>query len=136
MKTIAWRTVGDLIAIVHSNLPMDPADVEGVLRALRQPSTKKVLVHAGGRAVLDARQRSELAAVVKDNDLRVVVLTDSAVQRGVVTALGWITGRHSSFSPGQLEEALEYLGASEAVTDALKEEMPRLFAEPLGQRAA
>jgi hypothetical protein len=127
-KTIVSRTVGNLLIVAHSDATMTEAEANEIFAALKDPKVKTVLVHAGGKVVLDARQRSELAKTVKEHDLQVVVLTDSAVQRGIVTALGWVTGRHSSFAPTDLEGAFDHLRLTKEARAAASAELASMIA--------
>ncbi len=127
-KTIAWRTLDDLLIIAHSDATVTEAETKEIFVALENPSVKSVIVHAGGKVVLDARTRSDLAKVVKEHELQVVVLTDSAMQRGVVTALGWVTGRHSSFAPSDIDGAFDHLGLTKEARAVASAELNSMLA--------
>ena len=70
-------------------------------------------------ATLTAKQRTEVAEVVNRRKLKGAVILTSAIQRGVVTAIGWLVGgdRLRSYAPKEMDAALEFLGDGNAGED-------------------
>jgi hypothetical protein len=69
-----------------------------------------VLVYAAG-AGPNAMQRARMNIVAKSHAIRIAVVTESAVARAAIMAVGW-TARVSAkgFSPTDIEGAFNYLG--------------------------
>jgi len=110
-RTLRFALVEDLFLIVHAPVDPEPRDWS-VLMAQSRASARgfrRCLVSSGD-AKLTAKQRGELAAFVKGHECKVAVLLDSAVTRGMVTALGWVTGKYRAFGSEDIEGAAAYLG--------------------------
>jgi hypothetical protein len=112
LPTFGYDYVDDVMVTVHK--AVDPseedwsrmvADLAAKLRELRGN-----LVLAGD-IKLTARQRKGVADAVRGSKLKVAVLTESAVTRGILRAIGWLGGP-PGLRPSAMEEiggALEYL---------------------------
>ncbi|HET8935016.1 MAG TPA: hypothetical protein VFN67_16320 [Polyangiales bacterium] len=74
----------------------------------------------------DAKQRKVLAEVMRDQDTRVAVMTDSIVARGILTALAWLGLPQRGFALNDLRAASEYLGLSSEERQRAAEELARL----------
>ena len=112
-RTLKFTRIDDLLLIVHS--PVDP-DLEEWNTLMVESRTivhpyRRCLVYSAD-VKLRAKQRSQLADVVNGLDLKVAVLADSAVTRGMVTALGWVTGKYRAFPLEGIEAAVTYLGGN------------------------
>jgi len=111
-RTLRFARLEDLLLIVHAPIDPDPREWN-VLMAESRPKEhgiRRCLVSSAD-AKLTAKQRGELADFLKHHDCRVAVLLDSAVTRGMVTALGWVTGKYRAFPSNDIEGALAYLDA-------------------------
>jgi hypothetical protein len=111
-KSVAWRQVGRLFVVVHSET--SPTDVEWdaqirTFTAGRGPI--RILVHTEGGAP-NAAQRGRLTALLKGRDLAVAVLTNSALARAAGVALRWIRPQLRLFAPSEIERALDYVGSA------------------------
>ena len=85
-----------------------------------------VETHGGGP---DAKQRKALADLLRHEDARVAVLTDSIVARGILTALAWLGLPQRGFAPGDLRGAASYLELSADEMQTVFEELTRLRSE-------
>lgn len=109
--TLAYTHIDDLYVVVHPTA--DPAPdhwthmIEDVI-SLHGRLTGCLVV--AGNVKLDARQRSQLADVLRGEKIQVAVLISSPVTRGIVTALGWLVGGYRAFEMSRLEDAMDHLG--------------------------
>jgi hypothetical protein len=103
-------------------------DWEECLRALESglAEIKGVLIFSAGGG-MNAKQREQMAELVKRGGVRVAVLTDSRIVRGAVTAMSWSEVPIEAFDCSDEGRALDYLlvdtQARAAVLTALTELM-------------
>jgi len=109
-RTLRFALVEDLFLIVHAPVDPDPRDWSLLMLESHGSMHRvtRVLVSSADTK-LTAKQRGELGDFIKNHECKVAVLVDSAVTRGIVTALGWITGKYRAFASEDIEGALEYL---------------------------
>jgi hypothetical protein len=112
-RTLRFSKIDDLLLIVHAPVDPDPHEWSVMIQESRAHAFgyRRVLVF-GANVRLKASQRSELADFVNSNHVKVAVLVDSAVARGMVTALGWVTGKYRAFPSDDIEAAIAYLGGN------------------------
>jgi hypothetical protein len=112
-RTLKFTKIDDLLLIVHAPVNPDPHEWHALMKEGRAHGHlyRRALV-LSSNAMLHAKQRSELADFINGRDLKVAVLADSPVARGVVTALGWITGKYRAFPLDGVEAAVAYLGGN------------------------
>jgi hypothetical protein len=77
----------------------------------------------------NAKQRKALADAMKNEDVRVAVLTESTVVRGIVTALAWLGVPQRAFPMNGHSQAANYLELSVIELERALEELPRLRLE-------
>ncbi|MCA9698781.1 MAG: hypothetical protein KC431_14750, partial [Myxococcales bacterium] len=75
-----------------------------------QDSVRLVLALVWGSITITATQRRSAADVLKRKGSRAVVLTDSRISRGVLTAVSWLGGNIQGYPWSQLEQAVEDAG--------------------------
>jgi hypothetical protein len=98
---------------------------------------KAAIVFVHGDNGLTAKQRSELAEVIKAmrRGFRTAVMTNSRVTRGVLTALNWLTKKQDdsrAFPLDGFDEAMGFLGATAEESRAVRELAKKIgaFAKP------
>ena len=112
LPTFGYDYVDDVMVTVHK--AVDPSqedwsqmltDLQAKLRHLRGN-----LVLAGD-IKLTARQRKGVADAVGGSRLKVAVMTESAITRGILRAIGWLGGPTGvrPFAMQELAGALDYL---------------------------
>jgi hypothetical protein len=128
MKTMACTQSGDVFVLVHG--PVDPAPEEWarIIELGRASRLPKHLVVAG-EVQLSPRQRSQVAETLREFPCKAAVMLSSPVTRGMVTAIGWLTGKHRAFGMGDLEGALSYLGVPLADHGRVKDAVATLKRE-------
>ena len=115
MKTAVYGKVGDCFILVLGKVPPSDADfnpyITFVRGAIRPDMKPRVLVQSHGGA-LSPKQRQALNELTAPfaQVARIAVLTDSAVARGVVTAMSWFAKEvYQAFSLSDLNAALDFL---------------------------
>jgi hypothetical protein len=104
-------------------------------------SIKAGLVYVHGDDGLTAKQRSELADVIKSmrRGYRTALMTESRVTRGVLTALSWLTKKQDdsrAFPLDGFDEAMTFLGATADETRSVRELARKMGAFAKAGRAA
>jgi hypothetical protein len=115
MKTAAYGRVGDCFILVLGKVPPADADINPYLAfvrgAIRPDMKPRVCVqsYGGGLSPKQRQALNELTAPFA-KVARIAVLTDSAVARGVVTAMSWFAKEvYQAFSLSDLNAALDFL---------------------------
>lgn len=85
----------------------------------------RLLIESHGGAP-NAAQRREFVEKVRYADTRIAVVTDSALARGVVTALAWLGQPLRAFTLGELAQALDYLALTRDEAESARRELMRL----------
>ena len=109
--TGAW-TYFDTIAMlaVKGDAVPNPADFDETTADLAaQPRLTGIVVRPRGAAP-GARQRASMQELISKRSLRMAVLTESRLVRGVVTALHWFGLPVECFPDAKLDEALTFVG--------------------------
>lgn len=108
---MGWRFHGRLLVVVHTK--HNPTKVEwqslirdNIERAAGQPLRVMVVSHGGGP---DVDQRKQLAEALKSIAAPTVVMTASALVRGITSALGFFNRRMTSVALDDMEGAFRFL---------------------------
>jgi len=113
MANMVFRRMGTTQLVAHGR--KNPTDAEWAefvaASSASLTAIDSVLVFTAGGA-LNAAQRAEVQKLF--GRVRISVLTDSIVARGVVTALGWFGVPIRAFPPGDLEAAMNHLRVAAA----------------------
>ena len=120
-KTMAFAYVDGVLLAVHPAANPSEPEWEAYIRFCEQlPKTcrRTLAVTAGGGPNAVQRkllQERYLRAFVNDkmNPMKVAVVTNSSIVRGIVTALNWFNPNTSAFPADAIHEALRYLGVSD-----------------------
>jgi hypothetical protein len=74
-----------------------------------------ILIYAAGKGGPTTEQRHKLGGLdTHDIDMKVAVVTDSTIVRGILTAVGWVFSQTPpAFAPRRLQEAAETLGLTD-----------------------
>ena len=110
-STLRFDIVDHVLVIVHADVP--PADQDWqrlvLVRNANKAKIRGNLVIAPPRASINAAQRADVAAFMKDTGISIAVVTDSALIRGVALAVAFLGVQVRAFSPAQLDSALAFL---------------------------
>lgn len=114
-----WALVDGLL-ISFSKTGAIPQDrFEGYLDALRHKGVTHMLSISTGATTIDSVQRKNSADLAKEKGVRIAVVLDSAVARGVITAFSWLGVNIKSFGPGKEKDALDHLGIPHSAHDEI-----------------
>ena len=127
MAMATWVSGGIMIVVLSG----PPTDDEWsrwveVNRKLRDQKLRVIVESHGSRSAPDATQRKTLAEVLQGTDVRVAVLTDSLLTRGIVTALAWLGVPQKAFDFGLHRQAGAYLELTSSELEQILAELPRL----------
>jgi hypothetical protein len=137
-KHMAWTVAGDLIITVHDErAPADDEwrswirDFEGNIERLRA-----VVVHSLGGGPTSS-QRKELLNVINRSERvpATVIMTSSALMRGLVTAIGWFLPperRATMFKLDEIGPAFDCLGLDASARSIALTELNKLRASLTG----
>lgn len=128
----ACDVVDNIVLGAHSKEDPTEEDWESYVaitrKVLDEYGSVKLLVYSLGGGP-NSVQRSKANDVFKERPQHVAVMLNSAILRGVVTALSWFNPKVRAFNLEQLEEACRYLEISDAQLDQVREAFPLLKAE-------
>lgn len=126
MTTLAFARFGACFTYVCGR--RDPTDQEwdSYIRFLRQNivpgvTPRSLVITDGGGP--NSAQRTKLTELVSEHsgEVKIAVVTGSAVVRGIFTAMSWFaTFNYRAFTPLQLDEALVFLDVSRATAFEMK----------------
>lgn len=109
--TLRFDIVDHVFVVVHADVLPDEQDWAR-LTLVRNANRTKIrgnLVVAPPRASINAAQRAEVTAFMKETGSSVAVVTDSALIRGVARAVAFLGVQVRAFPPSELANALNYL---------------------------
>jgi hypothetical protein len=124
-RTFATRVVAEYVVVANADLPFDDDEWDefvDIVRA-RAAAGKEVrtLSHSLGSGP-NAMQRARLNITSKELHIRVAVLTDSQVSRGLVRVMGWMSRVEvRGFAPDDLPGAFRFLDVPPNQTSALRQ---------------
>ncbi len=124
-RSIQWQTYGRVMLLAHADVAPDEAEwmryAEDLVARAKQGTIDTLLVFTDG-AGPSPRQRKSVIDVPKH--FRTVVITRSAISRGIVTALAWVGVNIRAFAPSELDAGFARL----EIPTADREPMMRLLA--------
>jgi hypothetical protein len=143
LPTLAFAQLGQLIVFVHGRVAPSAQDWDLWLDQARQRAYRALLIGSLGGAP-DARQRAQVANTTRVDGSarpRTALLTDSTVQRHVVTAFGWLLGDRQpmrAFGPDDVEAALTWLHVAvpSALVRTTRERLSAALDGAAGKQAA
>lgn len=127
MAMAFWR-FDRLYLAVHDATP--PTDREWsrwlTVCSERASSEMRCLVETHGGAP-NPRQRKQLTDLLDNKgQLRVGIMTESRLVRGVLTALSWAGLPMHGFAIGSVEQTCDWLGLTSIERQQVRDELPRL----------
>lgn len=126
----AWLVDGNLVIAVHSTENPTNEEWDAYLaagsKALDQHGSIRSLAYSLGGSP-NSVQRSKTNELFKGRPQRVAVMLNSAITRGVVTALGWFNPEIRAFNLEQSDAACEYLGLDALQTRKVREQIQQML---------
>ena len=104
-----WTTVNGVMIGVTGAGEMPVEEWERFVAHMNQGESTRYLQYAVGSTSLTSVQRKIGIDAVNNNSIAVVMVTDSPIVRGIVTAASWFGVKVKSYSPNQLGEAITAL---------------------------
>lgn len=130
LDRMAYVRVREVLLMVMRDQGSDQ-DLSTWLERLAVQDYRALLISTHGSAGHTSKQRGRIAEFWRSAGRKpppVALLSDSALSRGVLTAIGWLLENpFKAFSPSEVGEALAFLGAS-APTHELASEIEALHA--------
>lgn len=118
--TFTWELLGDVLLAT-----VVPGEIEGdrweqYLVMLRDKRVRTVMALVQGSVSIDAKKRKGAADGLNERGMEVVVVTDSRMTRGMLTAMSWLGAKFRAFSWTELDKALQQTGATASTQDQLR----------------
>lgn len=110
-NSLRFDLVDHVLVVVHADVAPDDDDWRRLMlvRDANRARIRGNLVIAPPRASINAAQRADVAAFLKETGSSIAVLTDSALIRGVALAVGLAGVKVRAFQSNELAKALSYL---------------------------
>jgi len=123
VASFRFDLIDHVMLIVHADMPPHDEDWARmvVFRNANRDRIRGSLVLAPPRASINAAQRADVAAFMRETKVSIGVVTDSALIRGVALAVGLLGVQVRAFLPNELESAFNYL----LITPSKRAEMRR-----------
>ncbi|MFT3927747.1 MAG: STAS/SEC14 domain-containing protein [Myxococcales bacterium] len=114
LSTVALTQVDDLLILFQGGTDIPESEITAWMDRIAKFDYDYLLISIHGSGGMNSKQRARIGEFWKQSGRehpRTAVLTESAVQRHIATAMTWILGKPIKvLAPDQLEEALKYLG--------------------------
>ena len=133
-KTMAFMRSDTVLLAVHAKTPPDDEDWEAYVQFCKKlPSNcrKTVVLTRGGGP--NSKQRRRLQTEFLNSvEMKVAVVTDATMVRGIVTALGWFNPLIRAFAAHEANhnsgvwEAMDYLGVDRPSAERIVRELVRM----------
>lgn len=120
---------GEIMVVIHTSDPPNDAEwreyIDGVL-STDLHSLRSVVITDGGAP--NSAQRKALNEALNGAEVPGIVVTPSALVRGVVTALSWFNKKIKAYAPEDFDRACTYLELSGPEIEVVWETIDRLRA--------
>lgn len=103
-----WQQVGDLLLICSSQGQLRDDDFAPCLELHRTNQVTRAITWALGNVTMSAAQRKTAGDAMGDHPA--ATITDSAVTRGMITAMAWMGKPWSAHAPKDIDEAVKRIG--------------------------
>jgi hypothetical protein len=127
MNHMAFKIVGNLHVIVVGEKDPAPSDWDAYIHAIQasmkagaEPRQLRTLVFSDGGGPNSA-QRKAVANLLNGQATPVAIVSNSAVMRGIMTALAWFNPLARAYAPGEIGDALAFLGVPERSFDSIRD---------------
>lgn len=118
--THVWEVVGDvLISLTTAGLIPDD-QWKGWLKALQSKPVRKCIGATFGATEITSLMRKEASETSKQRGIKVAVVTDESLVRGIVTAASWLGAPINSFSWANFDDATKWLDVPAVQASALR----------------
>ena len=126
--TFKFEVVDDLLISFQTAGPAPDGMWDEFVKQLKKPEVKKFLGTTMGAAEVNSVQRKNAANVFKVRKIPVVIVTESSLVRGLVTAVSWLGADVKAFDWVDLRKGLNYLNVGGSQQEQAVETTVRLKA--------
>ncbi len=113
-----WMFLDNLLVTVSSSGLIPAETWDSFIAAMREAKgTTRYLAATTGPIETTSIQRKEVFEVAKNLRMRVAVVTDERLTRGIVTAAAWVGVDCASFSWAEAQKAVSFLALPPALGD-------------------
>jgi hypothetical protein len=133
MRNLAIKMIDRFFLVAYGTASPSETEWANYLAEIERHGPERIaqlIVTNGGEPTPDQRRR--LDDVIAGHVVPVAVVSPSAFQRGIVTALSWFNRRSKAFAPSELREAIAWLEIPATRTELIEREIIRLRAELAG----
>lgn len=109
---LKWEITGNLLMSFATAGPVPEPVWADFVKHLKKPEVKRYIGTAIGAAELNSVQRKNASDTLKACKISAVVITESGLVRGLVTAASWLGADIKSFDWPELYKGLEHLGVT------------------------
>jgi hypothetical protein len=119
--SMAWSISDEIVVTLHNGMPPRDADWADYMSDVEHSGVRVrgILVIPRGTRITP-KQRVEVQKWFEVNKARAALVTDSAISRGVVTALSWFGVSIKAYRESELEDAMRYLAVPREAHGKLK----------------
>ena len=121
LDRMAYVRVQDVLLMISGELGASDQDLSTWLERLAVYDYRGLLVSVRGNGGISSKQRGRIADFWKRAGRKpppVALVSDSAVSRGVLTAISWmLESSTKAFAPSDLRGALAFLGTSAPIAE-------------------
>jgi hypothetical protein len=110
-SNFCWAVSGNLLIQLALTGDVPPPRFEEYLKVLSTRDITHILSIARGSSSINSVQRKKGADIARDRNIKIAVVLDNAITRGLVTAFSWLGIPMKSYRPENLDEAIDYLAA-------------------------
>ena len=107
-----WERVGDILMMRSVAGPISNELWDEMLAELATPQIRIVFALSFGASSISAIQRKKTADVMSVRNTPAIVVTDSRVTRGLLTAISWLGANIQSYPWPKVEMAISRLDAT------------------------
>ncbi len=115
-----WAVVGDVLLTRAVAGSISDAQWFGMLDDMRRPEVRAIFSLSFGATGVSAVQRKAAADVMQSKDIPAIVIADSRITRGVLTAVSWLGANIQSFSWSRVDDALARLDTNPELKEELR----------------
>lgn len=112
-----FEVLGDLLIGFTTAGPVSTPVWDDFIKHLKKPQITKYIGGVVGAAQANSVQRTSAAEVFKARKISAVVLTESGLVRGLVTAASWLGADMKSYDWPDVRKGLDHLGVTGSQQD-------------------
>lgn len=120
-ESLEWELVGDVMVVMTRPGPIPQPRWDNYISDIVENDVRLVFALVAGSITVNATQRKSAADVLKQKNSSAVVLTDSRVARGILTAISWLGANVKAIPWSDIDRAVEETSSPAPVSKRLKQ---------------